>query len=143
VAGIGGRAEASMLPASRREADECLALHAAHPELPPVAYDESWDRIVLRRLRAVTAAGRVPERGPVAELRRHDRRYGTHYIATLRAWLAAHGDIGTAATTLDVHPNTVRYRLRKMDEATHLVTRHPDQRLALIVALAALDEGPV
>ena len=54
-------ADAPSLPASRREADECLALHAARPELPPVAYDESWDRIVLRRLRAVTAAGRVPD----------------------------------------------------------------------------------
>jgi hypothetical protein len=140
VAGIGGPAEAPLLPASRREADECLALHAARPELPPVAYDESWDRIVLRRLRAVTAAGRMPERGPVAELQRHDRRHGTHHVATLRAWLAAHGDIGAAAATLDVHPNTVRYRLRKMDEATPLATDHPDQRLALIIALAAMDE---
>lgn len=143
VAGIGGPAEAPLLPASRREADECLALHAARPELPPVAYDESWDRIVLRRLRAVAAAGRMPERGPVAELQRHDRRHGTHHVATLRAWLAAHGDIGAAAATLDVHPNTVRYRLRKMDEATPLVTDHPDQRLALIIALAAMDEDRV
>jgi sugar diacid utilization regulator len=140
VAGIGGAADAALLPASRREADESLALHAAHPEFPPVAYDESWDRIVLRRLRAVTAAGRVPERGPVAELRRHDRQHGTRYVETLRAWLAAHGDIGAAAATLEVHPNTVRYRLRKMDEATPLATDHPDQRLALIIALAAMDE---
>lgn len=140
VAGIGGAADAALLPASRREADECLALHAARPDLPPVAYDESWDRIVLRRLRAVAAAGRMPERSPVAELRRHDRQHGTHHVATLRAWLAAHGDIGAAAAALDVHPNTVRYRLRKMDDATPLATDHPDQRLALIVALAAMDE---
>lgn len=139
VAGIGGAADTPSLPASRREADECLALHAARPELPPVAYDESWDRIVLRRLRAVTAAGRVPERGPVAELRRHDRRHGTHYVPTLRAWLAAHGDIPVTAASLDVHPNTVRYRLRRMDAITHLATGHPDQRLAMIVALAAMD----
>jgi hypothetical protein len=140
VAGIGGAAEAPELPAGRREADECLALHAAHPELPPVAYDESWDRIVLRRLRAVTAAGRMPERDPVAQLQRHDRQHGTHYVATLRAWLAAHGDVGEAAGTLGVHPNTVRYRLRKMDEATPLVTDHPEQRLALVIALAAIGE---
>lgn len=143
VAGIGGAADATMLPASRREADECLALHVARPDLPPVAYDESWDRIVLRRLRAVAAAGRMPERSPVAELRRHDRQHGTHHVTTLRAWLAAHGDVGTAAAALDVHPNTVRYRLRKMDEATPLATDHPDQRLALIVALAAMDEDGV
>jgi DNA-binding PucR family transcriptional regulator len=34
----------------------------------------------------------------------------------------------------------VRYRLRKMEEAAPLATGHPDQRLALIVALAAMDE---
>jgi sugar diacid utilization regulator len=140
VAGIGGVADAPSLPASRREADECLALHAARPELPPVAYDESWDRIVLRRLRAVTAAGRVPDRGPVVDLRRHDHRHGTHYVPTLRAWLAAHGDIAGTAAALDVHPNTVRYRLRRMDSITHLATDHPDQRLAMIVALAAMDD---
>lgn len=140
VAGVGGAADAPSLPASRREADECLALHAARPDLPPVAYDESWDRIVLRRLRAVAAAGRVPDRGPVAELRRHDRQHGTDYVATLRAWLAAHGDVGDTAAALDVHPNTVRYRLRRMNSATHLATGHPDQRLAMIIALVATDE---
>ncbi|PVZ05347.1 PucR family transcriptional regulator [Actinomycetospora cinnamomea] len=140
VAGVGGAAGPTSLPASRSEADECLALHANRPDLAPVAYDESWDRIVLRRLRAVTAAGRVPERDPVVELRRHDRRHGTHYVPTLRAWLAAHGDIAAAAGALAVHPNTVRYRLRRMDAVTHLATDQPDQRLAMIIALAALDE---
>ncbi|MDD7941550.1 helix-turn-helix domain-containing protein [Actinomycetospora lutea] len=142
VAGVGGTADAASLPASRREADECLALHAADPDGPPVAYDESWDRIVLRRLAAVAAAGRVPDRGPVADLRRHDREHGTHYVETLRAWLGAHGDVAATASSLEVHPNTVRYRLRRMDALSHLVTSSPEQRLAMIVALAALDQDP-
>ncbi len=35
----------------------------------PVPDGLERDGVVLRRLRAVTAAGRMPERGPVAELR--------------------------------------------------------------------------
>jgi hypothetical protein len=62
--GIGAPADAATLPASRREADEGLALHLSRPDSPPVADDESWDRILLRRLRAVAADGRVPKRGP-------------------------------------------------------------------------------
>lgn len=139
LAGIGAPADAPTLPASRREADETLALHKAHPDRPAVAYDESWDRILLRRLRAVAADGRVPTRGPVAELRRHDEQDGTHYIDTLRAWLGAHGDIASTAGRLGLHPNTVRYRLRRMRSATRLGLDHPDQRLAMIIALAATD----
>ncbi|MCD2191392.1 PucR family transcriptional regulator [Actinomycetospora soli] len=139
-AGIGAPADPTTLPASRREADEALALHVAHPDAPPFAYDESWDRILLRRLRAVASDGRVPERGPAVELRRHDAEHGTRYIATLRAWLAAHGDVLEAATALGVHPNTVRYRLRKMSTATHLAMDRPEQRLAMFIALAATDD---
>lgn len=139
-AGIGAPADAVTLPASRREADEGLALHVSRPESPPVAYDESWDRILLRRLRAVAADGRVPVRGPVVELRRHDDQHGTRYIETLRAWLAAHGDIVATAAQLDVHPNTVRYRLRKMNTATHLAVDRPEQRLAMFIAVAATDD---
>jgi sugar diacid utilization regulator len=139
-AGIGAPADATTLPASRREADEGLALHVSRPDAPPVAYDESWDRILLRRLRAVAADGRVPERGPVVELRRHDDQHGTRYIDTLRAWLGAHGDVVATAEQLDVHPNTVRYRLRKMNTATHLAVGRPEQRLAMFIALAATDD---
>ncbi len=38
-------------------------------------------------------------------------------IATLRAWLDAHGDVSAAAETLHVHPQTVRYRLSALRES--------------------------
>ena len=139
VAGIGAPSEPMSLPASRREADESLALHAARPDAPAAVYDESWDRILLRRLRSIAADGRIPTRGPVAELRRHDELHGTRYIETLRAWLGAHGDVAVTAAQLDVHPNTVRYRLRKINGATHLAVDQPEQRLAMIIALAATE----
>ncbi|WP_367127492.1 PucR family transcriptional regulator [Saccharothrix sp. HUAS TT1] len=137
TAGIGGTASATDLPASRQEADECLALHEARtPDAAPPAYDESWDDILLQRLRAAARAGRTPARGPVAELRRHDAARATHYVVTLRAWLESQGDLAEAGDRLGVHPNTVRYRLRKMAEVTPLDLDDARKRLAMIIDLA-------
>ncbi|MFD0889956.1 helix-turn-helix domain-containing protein, partial [Streptosporangium algeriense] len=60
----------------------------------------------------------------------------TRHIATLRAWLEAQGDLAAAAERLGVHPNTVRYRLRRMAEITDLRLDVPEKRLAMIIALA-------
>ncbi|WP_433698755.1 helix-turn-helix domain-containing protein [Nocardiopsis sp. CA-288880] len=164
AAGVGGAADPSGLPASRQEADECLTLHgrgvrtappgrsgargapAAGPGSPgtagPVVYDDVWHAVLLRRLRLVAEAGRLPTRNPVAELVRHDAAHGTDYAGTLRAWLYAHGDLGRAAEALDLHPNTVRYRLRRMGGIADLPLDDPEARVAMTIALAALVEEP-
>ncbi|MEU1522435.1 PucR family transcriptional regulator [Nocardia rhamnosiphila] len=140
-AGIGGPATAADLPASRQEADECLALHeqgsagSAYP-----AYDESWGEILLQRLRAAARTGRIPARGPVAELRRYDSAHATDYVATLRAWLDAQGDPVVAAAGLGVHPNTVRNRMRKMREVAVLELEDARTRLAMTIDLAAFED---
>ena len=131
-AGIGGRADAAQLRASRDEADECLALSRGEV----VVYDQAWAQVLLRRLATVAEAGRLPARGPVADLVAHDRVFGTQYAMTLRAWLAAQGDAREAARALSVHPNTLRYRMQRMAEVTPLPLDDPDQRLAMAIALA-------
>jgi sugar diacid utilization regulator len=141
-AGISAPAEATELAAARQEADECLALHEdpSTPDAVP-AYDESWHDILLQRLRTAARSTRVPARGPVAELRRHDAAQSTQYVATLRAWLTAQGDLAQAGEALGVHENTVRYRLRKMAEVTTLDLDDPHKRLAMTIELAALPAG--
>lgn len=139
-AGISKSAIATDLPAARLEADECLALHESKPTAAePPAYDESWDEILLQRLRTAARSGRAPDRGPVAELRRHDRTHATEYASTLRAWLEALGDPAAAGVRLGVHENTVRYRLRKMCDVTDLPLDDAGKRLAMMVELAAVD----
>ncbi|MEY9214946.1 helix-turn-helix domain-containing protein [Thermobifida halotolerans] len=141
-AGIGGAVGLDRLPQSRQEADESLALHAARPRSEhAVVYDESWDEILLERLRRAAASGRVPAANPVAALARHDRENGTRYVETLRAWFDALGDHRAAADLLGVHPNTVRYRMRRMAEAVHVDLDSPRTRLALAIALAAEADG--
>ena len=136
-AGIGGVCELSELPAGKREAEECLALHVTQPHRAPVEYDEAWHEILLQRLRTAAEAGRQPTRGPIVELTRHDAAHNTRYVATLRAWLETQGDLGAAAATLDVHPNTVRYRMRRISELVKWDLDDPRTRLALLIALAA------
>ncbi|TWP49020.1 PucR family transcriptional regulator [Lentzea tibetensis] len=131
-AGIGGPADCAQLSASRQEADECLALSVDSP----VVYDSAWAKVLLRRLAAEADGGRLPTRGPVADLIRHDAEHGTQYAVTLHAWLAAQGDARSAARELNVHPNTLRYRLQKMSEATDLPLDDPQQRLAMAIALS-------
>ncbi|MEE2036337.1 helix-turn-helix domain-containing protein [Nocardiopsis sp. CT-R113] len=163
VAGVGGAADPAGLPASRQEADECLTLHAqgvpgaadrrearvrpgAGPGTPggagPVVYDDAWHAVLLRRLRLVAEAGRLPTRNPVVDLARHDAEHGTDYARTLRAWLYVHGDLGRAAELLELHPNTVRYRLRRMGGVADLPLDDPEARVAMTIALAALVDDP-
>jgi hypothetical protein len=139
-AGIGAGAAAPELPASRQEADEALALHrATGQDAAMIAYDQSWTKILLQRLRTVATAQRRPALGPVSDLRCYDAAHATHYVATLRAWLEAQGDLGDAAALLDVHQNTIRYRLRKMTEITRLDLENPAERFAMLIELATTD----
>ncbi|OBK16903.1 PucR family transcriptional regulator [Mycobacterium asiaticum] len=139
IAGISEVADVSDLATARQEADECLALHESAPSAVTPVYDESWDDILLQRLRTAARSGRAPDRGPVAELRRHDHSNGTDYTATLRAWLEAQGDPTEAGERLGVHENTVRYRMRKMSEITNLALDDAKKRLAMMIQLAASD----
>ncbi|MBB6405963.1 CdaR family transcriptional regulator [Arthrobacter sp. AZCC_0090] len=54
---------------------------------------------------------------PVDRLVNHDGERGdTAMVDTLRAYLDAFGNIPTAARELGYHPNSFRYRLRKLEE---------------------------
>lgn len=138
-AGISAPAAATELAVARAEADECLALQEGTGAVVPPAYDESWDDLVLQRLRTAAHSGRTPRRGVVAELREHDRAHGTAYVATLRAWLQERGDPGRIAELLGVHENTVRYRMRRMAELTDLRLDNAHKRFAMMIELAVVN----
>jgi hypothetical protein len=68
---------------------------------------------------------------------------GGDLIGTLTAYLEASGSIEGAARALFVHPNTVRYRLRRVAETTGMAPTEPRGAFALRLALALgrLDDG--
>ena len=56
---------------------------------------------------------------------------------TLRAYLDSFGDIAAAAQWLHVHPNTVRYRVRRLEQLLGTPLTDPDVRLLLSLSLRA------
>ena len=95
--------------------------------------------------RPVAAADLLPERALAgdADARRMLRqevygslvRSGGELLETLDAFFAAGGVLESAARALFVHPNTVRYRLRRVAETTGLVPFQGRDGYALRVAL--------
>ena len=60
---------------------------------------------------------------------------------TLRAYLDSFGDIGAAAQSLQVHPNTVRYRVRRIEKLLSISLADPDVRLLFSLGLRVLGVG--
>jgi hypothetical protein len=127
------------LPTSRVEAAELLALHeSVRPGGPLLRFEEAWPEVVVHRAATAMPIGDLLIGGPLPELVAYDRRHGTDYVATLAAWLDQQGDHRKAARQLHVHPNTLRYRLRRLAEIVDLDVESPRTRLALQIQLAAL-----
>ena len=72
---------------------------------------------------------------PLAALTAHDAK-GGDLVATLRTWCGKGFDVAVAAEALHVHPNTLRYRLRRAGEVSGLDLDRPQHRLALYLLLA-------
>jgi hypothetical protein len=95
--------------------------------------------------RPVAADELLPERalagdGDARRRLRHDvygalARAGGELLETLDAFLAAGGVLESTARTLYVHPNTVRYRLKRVADITGFAPLSPRDAFALRVAL--------
>ena len=66
----------------------------------------------------------------------------TSLLATVEAWLSAGGSATAAGQALFCHPNTVRYRLRRVEELTGRSVDVPRAAAELTVALQALRVFP-
>ncbi len=95
---------------------------------------------LLRMLDAAEPAWRAGG-GPLHALVAHERRCGGDLSVTLAAWLDAFGDTAEAARVLNVHANTVRYRLRRARERFGVDLTDPDTRLLAMLALRLPRDG--
>ncbi len=64
-------------------------------------------------------------------------------VASVRAWLAHHGQWDAAAQSLGIHRHTLRYRMRRVEELLGRSVDDPDLRAELWVALAVRDRDAV
>jgi PucR C-terminal helix-turn-helix domain/GGDEF-like domain len=125
-------------PAALRQARLALAAAA------PVADRAGGDRLVryerapiqILLASAPDAAGAVAQAvlGPVLALPAAER---DTLLGTLRTWFEEHGATSAAATRLYVHRNTVRYRLRRVEELTGRSLAQPTGIAELHLAMEA------
>ncbi len=67
----------------------------------------------------------------------YDRRSGQNLVATLEAFFACHGNLSQAAIRLQLHRNSLLYRIGRIEEVGAIDLEDPETRLALHVALKA------
>jgi hypothetical protein len=96
--------------------------------------------IVLNEIVDVLRARPILVRGLLDRLITHDRQYNTDYVTTLRVYLDSFGDMRSAAELLHLHPNSLRYRIKRLTEIGGLDLDDPKLRLALQLLLEMAPE---
>ncbi|MDX6318713.1 MAG: hypothetical protein QOD35_2113 [Nocardioidaceae bacterium] len=143
VIGVGPTAyDAQGLARSRAGADRAVrVLRNSGSPGRVAALSEVWSEALLLELSDLVAAnGDVPA-GPIARLCAYDDQHQTQLLPTLQAWLDAFGNVVAAAESLYIHPNTFRYRLRRVAEVGHLELDDPDERFAAMLELRLMTSG--
>ena len=93
---------------------------------------------LLARFSEAAVSERETYERKIAPLIRSDRERNTAYLDALRAYFEAFGDYTAAAKRLHIHPNTLRYRLRRAQELAGIRLDDPEERLALMLLLRVL-----
>lgn len=71
----------------------------------------------------------------LAPLRGLTAKQRERMLETLRAWLDVQGSVPDMAALLDVHPQTVRYRMRQLEQSLGPLLHDPQQRFELELVL--------
>ena len=109
-------------------------VESPHTELSAVARRID-DKALLRDVINASPAARSRLRDVMTTLHDYDHSRRSDLVATLRAYVAARFNISRSGEALQIHPNTVPYRLRRIRELTGRDPRNPDDLLALWLAL--------
>jgi DNA-binding PucR family transcriptional regulator len=127
------------VPRARREVENVLTVLGNDARGRTVAtVDDVRSEVVILELREASAARPGLVRGKLERVVAHDSAHGTAYVQTLRAYLDAFGDVAAAATQTSVHPNTFRYRMRRLVELCDLDLENPEERLVIELQLRLL-----
>lgn len=127
------------LTEARLDVDLALRVQASRAQAAPVHVEDVRAASVLVQLCDLAAERPGLLSGKVRLLEASDRERSTTYVPTLRAFLDAFGDVRLAADAVGVHPNTFRYRLRRLSELAGLDLADPEQRLVAQLQLHLLD----
>jgi DNA-binding PucR family transcriptional regulator len=125
------------VPAARVEVDRVFDSAHRHPAAfgAVTSLDEARTTVLLDEI-VSQIAGRPRLVDPrIRRLRERDPVLAD----TLRAYLDGFGDVTAVASRLHVHPNTVRYRIRRVEKVLATSLDDPDDRLVLSLGLRATE----
>ncbi|SOE15683.1 transcriptional regulator, CdaR family [Streptomyces sp. 2323.1] len=124
------------VPDSRREADRILdAMVTVGVTTTVAALPDIQAEVLVSEVLALLSAHPEMRDPRLTALVTHDSRNQGQLAETVLTYLNAFGDVRAAAAELHVHPNTLRYRIRRAEELTGLDLNRPDQRLLAMLQL--------
>ncbi|MGY0499358.1 PucR family transcriptional regulator [Nocardia sp. FBN12] len=91
--------------------------------------------LMLVRLADILDQDERDDSCPVALLLAYDAEHRADFTNTLAAYLEAFGDIAKASAAVRIHPNTFRYRLKRLCEISGLELADPDARVEALIDL--------
>ena len=138
--GIGGRCrEPSEVPRSYGEARRTVeTVRRMDRADKVVAFGDLGIHRLLLQVPDV-AELQVFARDVLGKLTSHEREHSSEYLATLACYFRENSSPQRASRRLHVHPNTVTYRIRRVEEITGLDLDNYRDRLMAQVALEILD----
>jgi DNA-binding PucR family transcriptional regulator len=119
------------------EQEESYPSHSELPRELAAVMDQgskTWSRITQCKYQLLQYADRTL--GPV---RAHDCSRKTELVQTLRTYFSTGLVSADTARLLQVHPNTVKQRLRRIQTLTNIDLAHPNDTMELAVALTVGD----
>ncbi|MFD7499844.1 PucR family transcriptional regulator [Streptomyces sp. NPDC059850] len=96
--------------------------------------DVHLDALLMQTVDLADEAGHDPL-GAIADLEAYDRERGTDLLDSLARYLASGEDARLAARQLHIHPNTLRYRLRRAHEIAGLDLADPAAKFEIQLRL--------
>lgn len=127
-AGVGAAAAGlAAVPGSRAEADRVLDAMGAQDDV--AVFGDLRAEVLLNQTLEVLRDSPDLRDPAVALLVDYDREHDAELVRSVLAWLDAMGDVRAAAGRLTVHPNTLRYRVRRAVAVGGLVLDDPRARL--------------
>ncbi|MGA8545879.1 MAG: helix-turn-helix domain-containing protein [Mycobacterium sp.] len=133
VAGLAG------LTTVRAEVDRVLDSAERHPDsfAAVTSLAEARSTVLLDEIVTMVAADERLVDPRVRDLQARE----AELVATLRAYLDSFGEVAAAAQQLHVHPNTVRYRARRIEKLLSTSLSNPEVRLLLSLGLRAIERS--
>lgn len=117
------------VPDSRREADRILDAMSHDLDVDVATIADVRAKVVLSELVTFLQGNERLQDSRLAVLFEHDAQHSTELARSLLSYLEAFGDVRVASDRLHIHPNTLRYRVRRCGELTGIDFQEPAERL--------------